>query len=136
MLELRRSTLLAPVEVYRVALVPHEILPIDVLREIFICAVQDSSLEPFLNGLASRDSVPLEIRLIICQVCLHWRFVALETHDLWSNVQVYFSEDFVRILEVLDIWLSRSAQCPLILRAIGMELQMIIASVVVRFQQR
>ncbi|KAJ7114825.1 hypothetical protein C8R44DRAFT_740186 [Mycena epipterygia] len=78
-LDLRRSTLLTAVEVYRVALAPHKILPVDLIREIFICAVQDSSPEPFLNGLTSRDLVSLEIRLIICQVCSHWRRFSCHT---------------------------------------------------------
>ncbi|KAJ7114798.1 hypothetical protein C8R44DRAFT_794933 [Mycena epipterygia] len=71
---------------------------------IFICAVQDSSPEPFLNGLTSRDLVSLEIRLIICQVCSHWRSVALDTHNLWSNVQVSSTS---------------GTQCPLTLHVIG-----------------
>ncbi|KAJ7114786.1 hypothetical protein C8R44DRAFT_740153 [Mycena epipterygia] len=118
-LELRRSTLLSLVEVYRVALAPHKILPIDILREVFLCAVQASSPEPDLNSIVSRDPDTLDIRSILCRICSHWRTVALDTHNLWSNVRVYFPKNPVYLLKVLDIWFSRSGQYPLTLNLIG-----------------
>ncbi|KAJ6596247.1 hypothetical protein DFH09DRAFT_1357383 [Mycena vulgaris] len=125
-LESRRNSLLLPVEVYRVALAPHKILPIDLLREIFLWA---SSAAADLNSIAfghaadddgDPDTSPPgpDVRLILCQISSHWRSVALDRHELWSNVRMtlnrppMLTDDQMhpRLLQVLEVWLSRSGQ--------------------------
>ncbi|KAJ7144277.1 hypothetical protein C8R44DRAFT_143596 [Mycena epipterygia] len=120
-LELCRSALLAPMEVYRVALAPHKILPVDILREIFLCAVQGSSPTADLNRIVYPHlAMQLDIRLVLSRVCSHWRSVTLDTHQLWSDVRVDFgSGNITSLLEVLDAWLSRSGQYPLTLHFDG-----------------
>ncbi|KAJ7114829.1 hypothetical protein C8R44DRAFT_740190 [Mycena epipterygia] len=116
-LESRRDALLASVEVYRVALAPHKILPIDILREIFLCA---SPTEAVLNDIVSPILGRPQIRLILCQVCSNWRSVALDTHELWSDVRVDVGTGNTKhLLEILDIWLTRSGQCALTLHMTG-----------------
>ncbi|KAJ7115165.1 hypothetical protein C8R44DRAFT_221665 [Mycena epipterygia] len=116
-LELRRRALLPSVEAYRVALAPHKILPIDVVRKIFLCAAQITSAQADLNEVV--DPCPpdrLEIRLILCRVCSAWRSLALDTTELWSDVRVFVPpENTTHLLYVLEIWLSRSLQCALTL---------------------
>ncbi|KAJ7078509.1 hypothetical protein C8R44DRAFT_863117 [Mycena epipterygia] len=109
-LDSRRSALFAQMQVYRVALAPYKNLPIEVLSEIFLWAAAESS-PVYLHSLHFHRMC---MQLILCQVCSHWRSVALHTHKLWSDVRVRFKpETTTRLLEILDIWLSRSDQCSL-----------------------
>ncbi|KAJ7077950.1 hypothetical protein C8R44DRAFT_992832 [Mycena epipterygia] len=113
-LKLRRSVLLPAVEAYRVALAPHKILPVDVLREIFLCAVSlcETDLATMVYGQAT-----LDLHLVLCQICSHWRSVALDTHEFWSEVGIHESlhrvPNCTRLVKVLDIWLSRSGKHPI-----------------------
>ncbi|KAJ7114799.1 hypothetical protein C8R44DRAFT_794935 [Mycena epipterygia] len=119
-LESRRDALLASVEVYRVALAPHKILPVDILREIFLCAAQSTPTEAVLNDIVSPILGRPQIRLILCQVCSNWRSVALDTHELWSDVRVDVGTGNTKhLLEILGIWLTRSGQCALTLHMTG-----------------
>ncbi|KAJ7114713.1 hypothetical protein C8R44DRAFT_984160 [Mycena epipterygia] len=120
-LELRRNALLPLIQVYDVGLAPHKTLPVDIIREIFLCAAQSTSLEANLNDILSPrlDHLP-DIRLIISQVCSLWRSVALDTSNLWSDVRVDFETgDTTLLLEVLAVWLSRSGKYPLALNIGG-----------------
>ncbi|KAJ7483902.1 hypothetical protein B0H11DRAFT_2279621 [Mycena galericulata] len=115
-LEARRNALLSRLDVYRVAVAPHKILPVDMLCAIFsFCAPHPVEMHSILNGRVQKD-----IRLVICQVCSHWRSVALSMNILWSDVDVDLTRGKVaRTLEVLDIWLSRSRGCSLAIRVTG-----------------
>ncbi|KAJ7114852.1 hypothetical protein C8R44DRAFT_225207 [Mycena epipterygia] len=135
-LELCRGALLAPVEVYRVALAPHKMLPVDILREIFLCAIQGSS--PDLNSIVyPQIAMQLDIRLVLSRVCSHWRSVAFDAVKLWSDVRVDFgSGNTTHLLEVLDVWLSRSGQCPLTLHLGGTADDPRIAEQLTRYSNR
>ncbi|KAJ7429811.1 hypothetical protein B0H11DRAFT_2141227 [Mycena galericulata] len=112
-LEARRNSLLSRLEVYRVAVAPHKILPVDILCAIFsFCAPRPAEIHSIVNNRRWMDT-----RLIICQICSHWRSVALGMNVLWSDVDVDMSTgNVMRILEVLDAWLSRSGGCALSLK--------------------
>ncbi|KAJ7464317.1 hypothetical protein B0H11DRAFT_80048 [Mycena galericulata] len=121
-LESRRGQLLAPLNAYRLALAPHKILPDDILREIFVlCAQADTTYTdaPALRtDLTANDRAPLKIRLTISHVSFRWRSVALQTHELWNDVQVSFwraniANTVISSLNLLELWLSRSGQYPL-----------------------
>lgn len=121
-LQARRSALIFPLDAYRVALAPHKSLTDDVLREIFILSAyqEGTQLETDLNMIVDRrSSKRRNIRLIISAVSSRWRSVALETHELWSKVDVQFPYEephLTNILDVLNIWLSRTGNYPLSFR--------------------
>ncbi|KAJ7114787.1 hypothetical protein C8R44DRAFT_224859 [Mycena epipterygia] len=119
-LEIRRTALMSTVEVYRAALAPHKILPIDILREIFICAAEGTSPTVNLNDIVNPRQAGWDIRLTISRVCSHWRSVALDMHTLWSDVRLDLEVGNTRrILEILSIWLFRSGECALNLDIAG-----------------
>ncbi|KAJ7865868.1 hypothetical protein B0H14DRAFT_3862135 [Mycena olivaceomarginata] len=91
-----------------------ETVPEDILRQIFILYI-----------------------LIICRVSSHWRSVALETCELWSDVRVTFENPNVaQLLDVLDNWFSHSGQYPLSLHLRGDVNDARIAEMVVRYSNR
>ncbi|KAJ7469065.1 hypothetical protein FB451DRAFT_1560119 [Mycena latifolia] len=111
-LESRPKLLLHRIKVYRVALAPHKVLPVDVLREIFLSAALSSSVEADLNEIVRYlRGDPLEIRLIIGRVCSLWRLVSLAMPELWSNLRVRLKK--LHHLTVLEDWLRRSGEHPL-----------------------
>ncbi|KAJ7646208.1 hypothetical protein B0H17DRAFT_1103524 [Mycena rosella] len=118
-LESLRSTLLPPLEVYRVALAPHKLLPVDVLREIFHRATPPTA---DLNTTAGGKP---DMHLIICRVCSLWRSVALDMPALWSNFRVemdFDSEGYppdLKLSNVLNTWLVHSGQHPLTLTIVN-----------------
>ncbi|KAJ7708473.1 hypothetical protein B0H14DRAFT_3903023 [Mycena olivaceomarginata] len=106
------------IDIYRVALAPHKALPAEILRKIIILSA-DCWGRPNLNRIVvprRSPSVQLDIRLIVSRVCSHWRTVALATQELWNDIRVDFKDrDITRLLNALDIWLSRSGEYPLTL---------------------
>ncbi|KAJ7469151.1 hypothetical protein FB451DRAFT_1177142 [Mycena latifolia] len=52
-LELRRNALSDDIQVYRIALAPHKVLPVDVLREIFLSAALSGSQSISRSGFKS-----------------------------------------------------------------------------------
>ncbi|KAJ7435537.1 hypothetical protein B0H11DRAFT_1624166, partial [Mycena galericulata] len=117
-LDSRRDALLSLMDIYRVALAPHKTLPIEILRKISILSA-DCWGRPNLNLIVVPRrslSVHLDIRLILSRVCSHWRTVALATQELWNDIRVDFKDgDITRLLNALEIWLSRSGEYPLTL---------------------
>ncbi|KAJ7906498.1 hypothetical protein B0H13DRAFT_2333439 [Mycena leptocephala] len=117
-LDSRRSALLPLIDTYRVALAPHKTLPVEIIRKIFILSA-DCWGRPNLNLVVVPRrslSVHLDIRLILSRVCSHWRTVTLATQELWNDIRVDFKDgDITRLLNALDIWLSRSGEYPLTL---------------------
>ncbi|KAJ6498676.1 hypothetical protein DFH09DRAFT_1336587 [Mycena vulgaris] len=107
-LEMCRNTLLPPVEVYRVALAPHKMLPIDVLREIFVhCAPNEATDLTALKKIGGRRTGFL-----------------LKMHELWSNVAIRgFRQPLGPLVERLGMWLSRSGQYPLSLEFLSHPLE-------------
>ncbi|KAJ7615118.1 hypothetical protein B0H17DRAFT_681022 [Mycena rosella] len=82
-------------------------LPVEITAQIFIdCLVE----------LAEPD--PLSAPLLLGNICSHWRHVALSTPRLWSSFNKTLPQDSPRtpfLLELLQIWLSRSGLHPLTL---------------------
>lgn len=69
-------------------------LPADVLRLIFIECLHDTPLRPdTATGL-----------LVFAVVCRHWRYVAVNTASLWTNIELvcHLSPDFINLI----VWLS------------------------------
>ncbi|KAJ7464313.1 hypothetical protein B0H11DRAFT_2198118 [Mycena galericulata] len=115
-LESRRWKLLAHSNAYRLALAPHKILPDDILREIFVLCAQADTTEPsaLRTDLTDVGLESLKIRLTISHVSFRWRSVALQTHELWNDVQLFiWRADITPLLNLIDLWLSRSGQYPL-----------------------
>ncbi|KAJ7628882.1 hypothetical protein FB45DRAFT_919432 [Roridomyces roridus] len=75
-------------------------LPPELTSLIFIHCLPSTSLP--------RPS-PLEPPLLVAQICRQWRAIAVGTPELWSSVALSDSHS----PDLLDVWLSRSAQCPL-----------------------
>ncbi|KAF8635770.1 hypothetical protein AX17_003858 [Amanita inopinata Kibby_2008] len=96
-------------ETYEAALAPHKQLPPEILRQIFLFCVSDKPAK-----FPQRSE---EIRVSLSQVCSGWRRVALDTPQLWSEVQVHTLER--RQLLKLSIWLQRSKSYPLKLKIRG-----------------
>ncbi|KAJ7105965.1 hypothetical protein C8R44DRAFT_745616 [Mycena epipterygia] len=101
-LEQRRKEILPLLELYRVALAPHKVLPIDILREIFICAAQSTWPKADLNYIISARR----------QATGH------TTHSL-PDLEDLDSGKTTRLLAVLGIWLFRSGQYPLTMDIAG-----------------
>ncbi|KAJ7814988.1 hypothetical protein B0H14DRAFT_3476630 [Mycena olivaceomarginata] len=117
-----------------------ETVPEDILRQIFIlCASGTINLcfkEASSRSTSRVKSIAPDV-LIICRVSSHWRSVALETCELWSDVRVTFENPNVaQLLDVLDNWFSHSGQYPLSLHLRGDVNDARIAEMVVRYSNR
>jgi hypothetical protein len=76
-------------------------LPWDVLERIFFSCLPEG-----------RIWVPkvLDPPLVLCQVCKHWRNIALSMPQLWSSLCVEMTSMGCKpMLSLIEIWLSRSA---------------------------
>ncbi|KAJ6518208.1 hypothetical protein C8R47DRAFT_8409 [Mycena vitilis] len=86
-------------------------LPNEVISEIFLQSL-DPADPPFppSNSTLTGSASPLYLG----HICQRWRDIALSTPSLWTVISLTTS---VRIphsrLRLLDIWLTRSRQCPL-----------------------
>ncbi|KAF8882227.1 hypothetical protein BD779DRAFT_935519 [Infundibulicybe gibba] len=75
-------------------------LPVEILTEIFLCCLDASEyITP------SRRDAPL----LLCQICRHWREVALSTPLLWSSLEVYERPPMPSLVQC---WLERSQPYP------------------------
>ncbi|KAJ7469227.1 hypothetical protein FB451DRAFT_1256143 [Mycena latifolia] len=138
-LEARRSAVLTPAKVYRVALAPHKILPEDVLREIFLWATFSQYYwgppTADLNATLSGDP---NVRLVIGRVSSHWRVVSLDMPELWSDVRVEIPDEEafkLRLLNMIDLWLGRSGHHPISLD-IGLARDPCVAPLLMRYSHR
>ncbi|KAJ7167090.1 hypothetical protein C8R46DRAFT_1096027 [Mycena filopes] len=111
-LESRRLELRRSLEIYRRAVAPHKTLPVELLREIFRFCAATSDLND-ISASNSNDEPPTSL----CAVCSRWRTVALDTHELWSDVRVDFPErrNPVGLLHAVELWFSRSGTHPVTL---------------------
>ncbi|KAF8808713.1 hypothetical protein BYT27DRAFT_7255340 [Phlegmacium glaucopus] len=85
-------------------------LPIDLLFEIFIrCLPHDDFQRP------NKHEAPL----LLAQVCTLWRKISLDTRMLWASLEIPTEgqssdgETLSPLVDLNDLWLSRSGQCPL-----------------------
>src|SRR5689334_14502416 len=78
-------------------------LPDDLLRHMFaLCATDVLTLPP---GVA-------EPRLTICSVCSRWRYLALNSPELWINIKLVGSSragDIDQGKEILKTWVMRTS---------------------------
>ncbi|KAF8173980.1 hypothetical protein K438DRAFT_1940008 [Mycena galopus ATCC 62051] len=112
-LEERRAALIKCIQVYRAAFSPHRILPFDVLREIFACCTYPSGRrQPPRCVPADLNCVMLgnlDVRQAISCVCSSWRFVAIHSPELWTNVRAVFGQAATGpLLRLLPHWFSRA----------------------------
>jgi hypothetical protein len=89
-------------------------LPHNVLARIFtLAACSPAILPPSL----------WDIRLILSLVCSEWKALVFSTESLWNKVifspQLANSRNFPRIKVLIDTWLSRSRNIPLLLDALA-----------------
>ncbi|KAJ7320705.1 hypothetical protein DFH08DRAFT_818965 [Mycena albidolilacea] len=83
-------------------------LPPEIVSEIFVAFLPTYPDCPPTFGLHSP--------LLLCQICRHWRAIAIATPELWRAIQISVSRESgkaVAQLELLKTWLSRSGSCPL-----------------------
>ncbi|KAJ7438941.1 hypothetical protein B0H11DRAFT_2293632 [Mycena galericulata] len=107
--EVALAALLPALDVYRVALAPHKILPVDLLREIFIHCVGANNSSDSHSDLNSLWSSLPPCPQVICHVCSLWRSVALDTRELWTGIKFTVSRfNIGRVLNAFDFWVSRS----------------------------
>ncbi|KAJ7928405.1 hypothetical protein B0H13DRAFT_2265194 [Mycena leptocephala] len=112
-LEERRAALIECIQAYRAAFSPHRVLPVDILREIFTCCTYPSGRrEPPRCVPADLNCVmlgDLDIRQAISHVCSFWRFVAIHSPELWTNVRAVFGQATTEpLLRLLPHWLTRA----------------------------
>ncbi|KAJ7489475.1 hypothetical protein FB451DRAFT_1081102 [Mycena latifolia] len=85
----------------------HQILtlPPEVLSEIFTRCILDTRARPNFA----------EAPLLLCNICRHWRTIAILTPALWSSLELTFKFSLFRsnFIDLLEIWLSRSGSHPL-----------------------
>ncbi|KAF7376847.1 hypothetical protein MSAN_00102200 [Mycena sanguinolenta] len=112
-----RSRVAAYVEIHKALLSPVRRLPLDIIQELFIAC-----LPTHRNCVMSASEAPV----LLGRVCRSWRAISLSTPRLWSSLHVVeplwnpadptpgsFEEKVARRLEIAQMWLSRSGQCPL-----------------------
>ncbi|KZP08582.1 hypothetical protein FIBSPDRAFT_257437 [Athelia psychrophila] len=92
---------------------PASQIPPEILAEILLlCAPSkyDHNAERLSSIIPERSSV-----IYPSQVCHYWRSTALSTPALWSFILFLCerNEVFAREAECAQVWLSRSAQCPI-----------------------
>ncbi|KAJ7479779.1 hypothetical protein FB451DRAFT_1556612 [Mycena latifolia] len=84
-------------------------LPNEITAEIFTQFLPPYPKRPPLVGPLSPS--------FLCQICRHWRDVAVSTPSLWSALSLYLEYDYVERYEqqlyLLETWLERSGNCPL-----------------------
>ncbi|KAJ6518203.1 hypothetical protein C8R47DRAFT_1189548 [Mycena vitilis] len=88
-------------------------LPSEIVSEIFLqISDSDPSDSPFdsADTSLSRPTSPL----FLGHICGRWRDIALSTPSLWTTISLTTDiRNTNSRLQLLDIWLARSRQCPL-----------------------
>ncbi|KAJ7034122.1 hypothetical protein C8F04DRAFT_1395588 [Mycena alexandri] len=98
-------------------------LPPEVTSEIFIWCLPGSS-EDHLGPTLKR---PLRAPILLLHICRIWRFIAISTPPLWTNLHLKLPSLPGRFLEsgtyqkFLSDWLARSGACPLTLNLGGLD---------------
>ncbi|KAJ7793210.1 hypothetical protein B0H14DRAFT_2927579, partial [Mycena olivaceomarginata] len=109
--ETRHQGLPLSLEIYRRPVAAHSALPVEMLQRIFLFCGGVSDF----NEIAESGTQP--ILLALCGVCSHWRAVALDTAELWSDIKVTFRHKTLeRLLAPSKVWLCRARHHPLTLK--------------------
>ncbi|KAJ7784120.1 hypothetical protein B0H16DRAFT_1708861 [Mycena metata] len=96
-------------------------LPPEITSEIFIWCLPDS--EYHLDLTLKR---PFRAPIILLHICRTWRFIAIATPRLWTNLCLNLSKLPRSFLELgtnqkfLSDWLARSGACPITLELSGL----------------
>ena len=94
--------LIEKVRRYRVALAPHNRLPVDVLRFIFkLCCLEPARIPATMRGVYA-----------ISRVCSTWRRIALAAPELWDQITINLSAQNGRKIRTAREWLSRACKLP------------------------
>ncbi|KAJ6594565.1 hypothetical protein B0H19DRAFT_1056835 [Mycena capillaripes] len=117
-----RDTLTAYLEAHLALASPLRRLPLDIIEEIFMACLPTNR-----NCVMSA----LEAPVILGRICSSWRTISLSTPRLWSRLHIVeptrpymynssyvpkpgaFEAKVAQRLEVANIWLRRSGNCPL-----------------------
>lgn len=84
-------------------------LPDEIMTEIFIHCLPPHS-KPDGSSSGRRGAL-----LALTQVCSRWRSVAISSAELWSSLRIDFKEtNLARSVSVMESWLARSSQYPLL----------------------
>ncbi|KAJ7705294.1 hypothetical protein B0H17DRAFT_1192999 [Mycena rosella] len=80
-------------------------LPSEITSEIFIHCLFDTRARPNFA----------EAPLLLCNICSHWRTIAILTPALWSSIELGFKFSLFgsNLIDLLGIWLSRTGSHPL-----------------------
>jgi hypothetical protein len=102
-----RNELQSFIDAHLALVSPARRLPDDVIREIFVAALQ----VPSRNCVMSATEPPL----LLCHISRAWRALALSTPQLWTSVHIAVSTglQLERMASMVDTWLSRSGVLPL-----------------------
>ncbi|KAJ7049953.1 hypothetical protein C8F01DRAFT_1068405 [Mycena amicta] len=92
----------------RVKFAPIHHVPVEIIAEIFMCCLCANGF----GALTERCRLPLE-PLTLSHVSRRWRSVALSHAALWATI--WIDRPRPPHLQMLDMWLERSQQAPLIL---------------------
>ena len=86
-------------------------LPPELLCEIFLHSLPDSPEPGFVYTPPPRA---VDAPLLLCQICSHWRKVALSLSSLWSSLSVTVSSQGQKPrMPLVKLWLARSRSHPL-----------------------
>lgn len=107
----QRTTLLDQISIYRIALAPHKKLPSELLSRIFLHRFA-KPIKIHSKGFAALWQ--------LCQVCVHWREVALRTPGLWTNASIVLGSEVStenrKTLRMAETFFSRSGSSLISLR--------------------
>lgn len=100
------------------ALSPVKELPYELLAKIFSYSITGTVKLPL-----QRSSAPWNL----IHVCSKWRGVALQVSNLWNDISISFSsdrqEEFARITNMLEVFLSRTGNVPISLEILAEHIQ-------------
>ncbi|KAJ7072888.1 hypothetical protein C8F01DRAFT_264376 [Mycena amicta] len=109
------------IQAHRALISPFRLLPLDLIREIFVACLRTDT-----NSVMSANEAPV----LLTRVCRSWRDIALATPSLWTRLHIVepshtsalpFSPTSRAALqaklqqrtEVITMWLTRARQLPL-----------------------
>ncbi|KAG8681156.1 hypothetical protein FRC08_015812, partial [Ceratobasidium sp. 394] len=97
-----------------VALVPINMLPLEVLSDIFTLGQQHC----VHNMVTQYHAQTAAFRLVdvLSRVCTNWRRVSLNIRELWSHIDLIMNTDhelFGALCGRAELWLKRARGCPL-----------------------
>ncbi|KAJ6594712.1 hypothetical protein B0H19DRAFT_1009754, partial [Mycena capillaripes] len=111
-----RDGLSAFVEAHKALISPVRRLPLDIIQEIFVACI------PIHRNCVMSASEP---PILLGRICSSWRAISLSTPRLWARLHIaeppltfgpaaeLHDKKAAQRLEITEMWLGRSGQCPL-----------------------